>query len=138
MLNVNMFKDIKSMKKFILPALLIGLLSACASNKISDHTEIIGDSMGDVKIKDMRSMRVNDLLVAQGTFFDTGSKPVQGYYRCKFLDTNNFQVGEDQTWQLITIYPNQTQNFKCQSTHLEATNFKIEFSNNAENVTVYH
>lgn len=128
----------KNFKKFLAPLILLGLLFGCANEKIKDHVEVIGDDMGDVKIKDLRSMRINDLLTAQGTFFNTGSKPVQGYYRCKFLDTQNFQVGEDQTWQLLTIYPNQNQSFKCQSTHLEATNFKIEFSNNAKNVTVYH
>jgi hypothetical protein len=129
---------IRTIKKFVAPFLLLGILAGCATEKIKDHVEIIGDSMGDVEIKDLRSMRINDLLMAQGSFFNTGKKPVQGYYRCKFLDTQDFQVGEDQTWQLLTIYPNQTQKFKCQSTHLEATNFKIEFSNNAKNVTVYH
>lgn len=126
------------MRKFLAPILLLGIIAGCASEKIKDHVEIIGDSMGDVEIKDLRSMRINDLLMAQGTFFNSGKKPAQGYYRCKFLDTQNFQVGEDQTWQLLTIYPNGSQAFKCQSTHLEATNFKIEFSNNAKNVTVYH
>ncbi|HLX55247.1 MAG TPA: YcfL family protein [Aquella sp.] len=128
----------KVAKNFLAPLFLLGLLTGCATDLIKDHVEIIGDSLGDVEIRDLRSMRVNDLLVAQGTFFDTGKKPVQGYYRCKFLDTQDFQVGEDQTWQLLTIYPNQSQRFKCQSIHLEATNFKIEFSNNAKNVTVYH
>lgn len=127
------------MKKYkVISFLLLGLLSACATNRIKDHVETIGGDLGDVQIQDLRSMRINDLLVAQGTFKDKGDKPVQGYYRCKFLDVNNFQVGEDQTWQLVTIYPDQSQSFKCQSTHLDATNFKIEFSNNAKNVTVYH
>lgn len=114
------------------------LLTSCASEKIKDHVEIIGKELGDVKIQDLRSMRINDLLTAQGMFYNKGNKPVQGYYRCKFLDTNNFQVGADQTWQLVTIYPDQSQAFKCQAINLEATDFKIEFSNNAENVTVYH
>lgn len=128
----------KAAKNFLAPLFLLGLLAGCATDLIKDHVEIIGDSLGDVEIRDMRSMRVNDLLVAQGTFFNTGKKAAQGYYRCKFLDTQDFQVGEDQTFQLITIYPNQGQKFKCQSTNLSATNFKIEFSNNAKNVTVYH
>lgn len=133
-------KVLNATKKYsLLSILFLGFLTACGStNKIADHVEIVGGSLGDVEIKDLRSMRINDLLVAQGTFYDTGDKPVQGYYRCKFLDVDNFQVGEDQTWELVTIYPNQSQSFKCKSTHLNATNFKIEFSNNAKNVTVYH
>ena len=127
------------MKKNILLLVLFLVLGACANTpKIKDHLEVVGGSLGSVEVKDLRSMRVNDLLVAQGTFYNGGDKPAQGYYRCKFLDATNFQVGENQTWQLVTIYPNQSQSFKCKSTHLDATNFKIEFSNNAKNVTVYH
>ena len=127
------------MKKLIINLALIGgLLGGCASNKIKDQVEVIGDSLGTIKIQDLRSMQVNGLLVAQGTFHNDGSKAVNGYYRCKFLDATNFQVGDDQAWDLLTVYPNQDKAFKCQATDTNATNFKIEFSNNAENVTVYH
>ncbi len=125
-------------KTFLLAGLVIGLLSACSTNKIKDQVEVIGDSLGDIQIKDLRSMQINGLLMAQGTFFNKGSKAVNGYYRCKFLDATNFQVGDDQVWQLLTVYPNQNESFKCNATDTNATNFKIEFSNNAENVTVYH
>ena len=125
------------MKQYIFAGILIATLAACSTPQIKNQVEIIGGDMGGVEIKDLRSMKVNDLLFAQGTFHNEGGKPVQGYYRCKFLDANNFQVGDDQTWQLVTIYPNQNQAFKCQATSKEATDFKVEFSNNASNVTVY-
>ena len=125
------------MKQYVFAGTLIAMLAACSTPQIKDQIEIIGDDMGDVQIKDLRSMKVNDLLFAEGKFLNTGSKPAQGYYRCKFLNANKFQVGDDQTWQLVTIYPNQTQAFKCQATKIEATDFKIEFSNNANNVTIY-
>lgn len=125
------------MKQYIFAGVLIAALAACSTPQIKDQVEIVGGDMGDVQIKDLRSMRVNDLLFAEGKFLNDGSKPAQGYYRCKFLDATNFQVGDDQTWQLVTIYPNQNQAFKCQATNKEATNFKIEFSNNASNVTIY-
>ena len=124
-------------KKHIIAVALVAALAACSTPQIKDQVEIIGDDMGDVQIIDLRSMKVNDLLFAEGKFLNTGSKPAQGYYRCKFLDANKFQVGDDQTWQLVTIYPNQNQAFKCQSIKTEATDFKIEFSNNAKNVTIY-
>lgn len=126
------------MKKYWSMLLVACTLISCSSNKIKDHLVVVGDSLGDVEVRDLRSMRINDLLMAQGTFFNTGNKPAQGYYRCLFLDTQNFQIGSNQTWNLLTIYPNQGQSFKCQSTNFEATNFKIEFANNAENVTIYH
>ncbi len=124
------------MKKFILSGLILSIV-ACSTNKISDHTVQVGD-MGDVKITKMTSMRVNNLLVAQGYFHNTGSKAAQGYYRCQFFDANKMQVGDAQQWQLVTIYPNEDQPVKCMATELEATDFKIEFSNNASNVTVYN
>lgn len=124
------------MKKLLLSGLVLSL-AACSSNKISDHTVQVGD-MGDVKITKMTSMRVNNLLVAQGYFHNTGSKAAQGYYRCQFFDANKMQVGDAQQWQLVTIYQNEDQPVKCMATDLEATDFKIEFSNNASNVTVYN
>lgn len=124
------------MKKLLISGLMLSLV-ACSTNKISDHTVQVGD-MGDVKITKMTSMRVNDLLVAQGYFHNTGSKAAQGYYRCQFFDANKMQVGDAQQWQLVTIYPNEDQPVKCMATELEATDFKIEFSNNASNVTVYN
>ena len=114
------------------------ILCSCATNKIKNQVEVIGYSLGDIQIKDLRSMQINGLLVAQGTFHNKGSKAVNGYYRCKFLDATNFQVGEDQAWDLVTVYSNQDKAFKCQATDPNAVDFKIEFSNNAENVTVYH
>lgn len=116
--------------------ILLGL-SGCASNRIKDHIVEVGD-MGSVKITQMTSMRVNELLVAQGYFHNGGDKAAQGYYRCQFYDANKMQVGDPQPWQLVTIYPNEDQPLKCLATELEATDFKIEFSNDASNVTVYN
>ena len=117
---------------------MILLTSACSSNpKIKDHVETIGGAMGEIKIVDLKSMRVNGFLMAQGWFFNKGAKTVQGYYRCKFLAATNFQIGDDQEWQLITIYQNQKEGLKCTAMSPNATDFKIEFSNNLTNVTQY-
>lgn len=125
------------MKKYILGMLAAGtFLAGCSSNRIKDHVVEVGD-MGNVSITNMTSMRVNGLLVAQGYFHNSGSKAAQGYYRCQFYDANKMQVGDPQQWQLLTIYPNEDQPVKCLATQLEATDFKIEFSNDASNVTVY-
>ena len=47
----------------------------------------------------------------------------------QFYDANKMQVGDPQQWQLVTIYPNEDQPVKCMATAVEATDFKIEFSN---------
>ena len=126
------------MKKLTIATLLATILiSGCSTNKIKDHTVEVGD-MGDVSITNMTSMRVNNLLVSQGYFHNSGKKPAQGYYRCQFYDANKMLVGDPQQWQLITIYQKEDQVVKCMATQLEATDFKIEFSNNASNVTAYN
>lgn len=126
------------MKKLLISVLAAGTIVTigCSTNRIKDHVTEVGD-MGNVKITGMSSMKVNNLLVAQGYFHNTGSKAAQGYYRCQFYDANKMQVGEPEQWQLVTIYPNEDQAVKCMATQLEATDFKIEFSNNASNVTLY-
>jgi uncharacterized protein YcfL len=125
------------MKKLIIGAIAATtLLAGCSTNRIKDHVVEVGN-MGDVSITNMTSMRVNGLLVSQGYFHNDGSKAAQGYYRCQFYDANKMQVGDPQQWQLVTIYPKEDQAVKCMATQLEATDFKIEFSNDASNVTVY-
>jgi uncharacterized protein YcfL len=126
------------MKKLFIYSMILGLLSSCATNKIKDHLEVVGDGdLGDIAIKDMRSQQINGKLMAQGTFKNNSSKPTNAYYRCKFLDATGFQVGEDQVWQLVTLYGNGSSAFKCQATDYNAVNFKIEFSSSENNVTVY-
>ncbi len=129
---------LKSISFIAMSIIISSNIISCASNKIKDQVEIVGNSLGGVEIKDLRSMQINNLLVAQGTFHNNNKKVINAYYRCKFFDATNFQVGDDQVWQLLTIYSNQDQAFKCQAIDSNAVNFKIEFSNNAENVTIYH
>lgn len=125
------------MKKIIIYSLLLGVIS-CATNRIKDHLEVIGNGdLGDIEVKDLRSQQINGKLIAQGVFKNNSSKPTNAYYRCKFLDVTGFQVGEDQVWQLVTIYANGSSSFKCQATDYNATSFKIEFSSSENNVTVY-
>ncbi len=113
------------------------LITACSSNNIADHTTIIG-RMDNISITDLRSaIGPNQLLVAQATFHNDGNNPQNGYYRCQFFDVNKMQVGDPQPWQLITIYPGEDQTVKCLASQLEATNFKVEFSADGKNVSVY-
>lgn len=126
------------MKKVIIYSLVLEIICACATNRIKDHLEVIGDgNLGDIAVKDLRSQQINGKLVAQGVFKNNSSKSTNAYYRCKFLDATGFQVGEDQVWQLVTLYANGSSSFKCQATDYNATNFKIEFSSSENNVTVY-
>lgn len=124
------------MKKLLLTGFGALTLMSCSSNKISDHTVQVG-SMGDISITDMRSARVNGLLVAQAKFHNSGSSAQTGFYRCQFSDANKMAVGDAEVWQPITIYQNEDQPIKCMATQLEATDFKVEFSADAKNVSVF-
>ena len=124
------------MKKWLLAGLGALSLIGCSSNKISEHSVQVG-SMGDISITDMRSARVNGLLVAQAKFHNSGSSSQTGFYRCQFSDANKMAVGDAEVWQPITIYNNEDQPIKCMATQLEATDFKVEFSADTKNVSVF-
>lgn len=128
------------MKKILIAALGLGTLfiAGCSTNQVKN--QVIGN-MGDVKVVRMTSMRVNDLLVAQGYFHNVGTKPAQGYYRCLFFDVNKLPIGEVAAWKFVTV--NVTDDaygdtaVKCSASDVEAVDFKIEFSNTASTVTLY-
>lgn len=109
-------------------------LTGC-SDTLDQHYTQVGDS-DNITIIDLRSQLKNKLLVAQATFHNSDSDAVTGYYRCQFSDANGMRVGNSQTWQPITIYPNEDQVIKCLATDVEATNFKAEFSEDGQNISV--
>ncbi len=122
------------MKKIIITIATILLLYGCATNQFKNQFEVIGDNANNIEIKNLRSSRYNDLLIAQGMLYNDSNNTINGYYRCKFFDKDNFPINDDAPWELITIYSNQNKNFKCQATDINAVNFKVEFSDRVNNV----
>lgn len=122
-------------KQLITLSVAVLALTGCATNTIDSHSTQVGD-MGDMSIVDMRSAVANNLLVAQTTFHNAGSKAQTGFYRCQFYDANQMQVGDIQVWQPVTIYPNENQVVKCRATQVEATSFRVEFSTDGNNVSI--
>lgn len=123
------------MKKLIITSLSLGMLFGCASSGNSKLTSI--GSMGNIEIVQgsMRSIRnANGLITAQAVLHNNGSSTVSAFYRCKFFDTNQMQVGDDQVWMPVSIYQNSDQGIKCMANTAEATDFKFEFSADAKNV----
>lgn len=123
------------MKKLLILGASVGLLFGCASNS-DPHVNPIG-SMGNISIVPgsiKSAPNLNGLLVAQATLHNSGSSSVTGFYRCKFSDLNGMQVGNDQVWQQVTIYPNANQAVKCMATEKETANFQLEFSADEQNV----
>lgn len=126
------------MKKILIVGLSVGILFGCASNS-NPKVSVIGD-MGDISIvpNSIKSGHgLNGLLTAQATLQNSASKSVTGFYRCKFTTLNGIQVGEDQVWQQVTIYPKGNQNVQCSATEKEAADFTLEFSANGNNVNAF-
>lgn len=126
------------MKKLVSFSLLALALSGCASNTLDQHVQSVG-KMGDISIVDMRSQTPTSggLLVAQTTFHNGSNSVKTGFYRCQFFDANQMALGDPQVWQQVSIYPNEDQIVRCMATQKEATDFKVEFSADGQNVSVY-
>lgn len=112
------------------------LLTAGCATQYEGHLLEIGGRGSDVAIKDLRSAVSNGLLKAQITFENNGDDPITGFYRCQFQDPNGMSVGTTQIWQPVTIYPNGIQQATCMATEAEATDFKVEFSEDGSHVSV--
>jgi hypothetical protein len=110
-------------------------LTACTSPLEQRITTIVDPD--DIEITDLRSaVGPNKLLVAQVTFHNTSRSAVTGFYRCQFYDPNKMTVGDPQVWQSITVYPNEHQVAKCMANHIEATDFRVEYSEDGNKVSV--
>ncbi len=120
----------------MITSIVLLALAGCSTNTVNQHMVGVGE-MDGVSIVDMRSAVVNNLLVAQSSFHNSRSSSVTGYYRCQFYDANKMQIGQVQIWQPVTIYPNEDQAVKCMATQTEATDFKVEFSTDGNNVSIY-
>lgn len=125
------------LKKLLVISTLTVLLSGCAStNTIESKTAIVG-KVKDIEITDLRSKRVNDVMVAQATILNSSSSPQEVYYRCHFYDMNKFDVSGDVPWKPVLIYGGQSQNLECTSNSKSATDFKVELSSTGSAVEVY-
>ena len=129
-----------NMKKNLLASLILGcgFLSSCATNsdKISAHVANIGD-VDDIEVKDLRSAKVNDNLSIQASVYNSSRSIQQIYYRCKFFDTNKFQVNNDVQWVPVQVYGKSSQDISCLATSPTAIDFKLEISSTGAALKVY-
>ena len=133
-----MGNNMKYFRKISPLLLAIGLMYGCASSNDA-RVSAIGD-LGDISIVPgsiQQRMGTNSLLQAQAVLHNNGSKAITGFYRCKFTTPSGMQVGDDQIWQQVTIYPNSDQGVKCLATDREATKFTLEFSADGKNVNSF-
>ena len=126
------------MKKFLAALLSLGILAGCAidPNKISSHVVNVG-KVDDIEVKDLRSAKVNDNLSIQATVYNDSRSIQQIYYRCKFFDSNKFQVNTDVQWTPVQVYGKSSQDISCTATAPTAIDFKLEISSTGAALKVY-
>ncbi len=95
------------------------------------------------------------LLTVRAVLVNTGNAPIQGNWRCRFFDSNNLPLYETQSdqpaqtdkglgWHTMVVYPLQSKSqtsdanvINCQATTPLATNYRVEFHDTSNDITVY-
>jgi hypothetical protein len=96
------------------------------------------------------------LLSVRAVLVNSGEKPAQGNWRCRFFDSNGMPLYEKQSnqtattatglgWHSMVVYPltSKTQTadanvIHCQAGDSKATTYRIEFHDTQNDITVYH
>ncbi|MDD3265811.1 MAG: YcfL family protein [Burkholderiales bacterium] len=123
------------MKRIIIVLASVGLLASCATGTNDRVVNVSSNPNVFVVSGSVKSQRVNGLLKSQAVLHNSNRSAINGFYRCKFSDANGMQVGDDQIWQSVTLYPNADQTIGCRASDIEATDFKVEFSADGKTVT---
>lgn len=113
------------MNKNKLSALLLALfLTACASS--SDKVTRLNAS-SDVKVIDLRSIEMNNLLNVQATLHNTSWSEDDIMYRFKWTDANGMALG-DETWKPLKLYGDQKITVRGVAPSVNATHFNVEIT----------
>lgn len=96
------------------------------------------------------------LLTVRAVLVNSGNKPAQGNWRCRFFDSNGLPLYEKQSnqpaktpmglgWHSMVVYPvtSKTQTadanvINCQALDAKATTYRVEFHDTQNDITVYH
>lgn len=95
------------------------------------------------------------LLYVRAVLVNEGDQPIQGHWRCKFYDSNNLPVNEDENnqiansdtglgWHTMVVFPVTAKSqrddanvIRCIAPSKYATNYRIEFHDTANDITEY-
>lgn len=121
------------MKKLLIAAALGTLLLSpplfaqqpAAEGSIASKVEELG-KMTYLKVTDLRAAKRDGLLRIQATITNSNSENQRFYYRFKWLDSDGFEVWEEESWKPGTIYGLQKKTINAVSPSLKATDFRIE------------
>ncbi len=128
---------IQQIKKIITIISAVLILSSCASNEPINTAQVsyIGNKHynKDIKVSNLHSARSGILYKAGATITNTkNDETLQVYYRCVFLDEDQFTIGDDRQWIPLLVYANQAKDIKCSLANSKVENFKIEIDSAGE------
>lgn len=96
------------------------------------------------------------MLTIRAVLVNSGNKPAQGNWRCRFFDSNNLPLYEKQSnqpattsdglgWHEMVVYPialkSQTADanvIHCKAIDSKAVTSRVEFHDTSNDITVYH
>ena len=122
-MNKNYFSNIIQLSLLM----IISALVACKSTpSIEDMTVRMRDT-DEVKLTDMRSIMVNNMLKVDVSV-EVKSTKKNISYRFKWLDKNKFQVYGEEAWKPLTIGSGQMGIIQGIAPGPNATDFKLELT----------
>ncbi|AUR52160.1 hypothetical protein [Aquella oligotrophica] len=95
------------------------------------------------------------LMHVRAVLVNEGDRPIQGHWRCKFYDSNNLPLNEEENnrnashdeglgWHTMVVYPVKSKSqrddanvIKCMAPSKLATNYRIEFHDTSNDITEY-
>lgn len=116
-------------KSFIKATVLgvVVLLSACNSTPTFDEMTVRMRNTDEVKVLDMRSIKVNGLMKAEATILVKSTKK-NITYRFMWIDQNAFQVYGDEAWKPLPVGSGQSGVLVGIAPGPAAVNFRLELS----------
>ena len=84
-----------------------------------------GDPSG-LRVLDMRTQKINDVLVVQTELLNTENSSRQIYWRYRWLDASGMQVGDGEAWKPLLIYGLQSQFARSTAPTSQVVDFRLE------------
>ena len=115
----------KKYRMFYISLLISMFCNFSFAEPISSKVEHLGDlknlTVPDIKVRDR-----NGFLDIQADFVNSSAHNQKVYYRFKWLDSEGFEVWNEEQWKLITLLGKQKVAVKADAPTNRAKDFKIE------------
>ncbi len=127
--NSQKFNKTMFTKSFLKATLLgvVVLIAACNSTPTIDEMTVRMRKTDEVKILDLRSVKVNNLLKAEATILVKSTNKTISY-RFMWIDKNSFQLYGDEAWKPLPVGSGQSGVLTGIAPGPGAETFKLELS----------